>query len=254
MEHVPGEDLERSVRRAGALPLSRACDVACQVAGALAEAHQQGLIHRDIKPSNILLTPEGQAKLLDFGLVRCVRDSRRTEPGVVLGSLDYMPPEQACAGTVDHRADLYALGGVLYWCLTGKTPFPTRDTFTEQLLARQNQEPPSLLAARPEVPPELAAVLGRLMALRPEDRFPTAQAVVNALLPFLEMTAPHALPSAARLPNLPRAAAGPVRALVADDDPVGRLLCRRVLEGAGDRLRRGGQRSPGAGSGAGEAV
>jgi serine/threonine protein kinase len=107
MEYVPGDNLDKAVRTHGPLPVDRACGLVCQIASALAEAHQHQLIHRDIKPSNILVTPEGEAKLLDFGLARSARDRRLTDPGTVLGSLDYMAPEQAGAlGPIDHRADV----------------------------------------------------------------------------------------------------------------------------------------------------
>ncbi len=187
MEYVDGEDLDKHVRRCGPLPLAEACDLVCQLAGALAEAHQNGLVHRDIKPSNILVASTGQVKLLDFGLARRITDHRRlTERGAVLGTIDYMAPEQANAGApVDHRADLYALGGILCWCLTGAPPFPPRPNFTEQVIARVNQPPPALCQSRPDLPVALAAVVERLMATRPDDRYPTAQNVIGALLPFL---------------------------------------------------------------------
>ena len=146
MEYVPGENLDKSIRDHGPLAPVQACDLACQIASALAEAHQHQLIHRDIKPSNILVTPEGEAKLLDFGLAHGAQDRRLTEPGTVLGSLDYMAPEQAgAAGPIDLRADIYALGGVLWWCLTATPPFPPHNTLIEDLLARQIQAPPCLL-------------------------------------------------------------------------------------------------------------
>jgi response regulator RpfG family c-di-GMP phosphodiesterase/serine/threonine protein kinase len=242
MELVLGEDLDRHVRRHGPLPPAHACDLVCQVASALAEAHDHGLVHRDIKPSNVLVTPEGQAKLLDFGLARHVQSRHLTQPGTLLGSLDYMAPEQAgSAGAVDHRADLYALGGLLCWCLTGQPPFPAPAGFAEILLTRQSQPPPSLCRARPDLPAELDAVLARLMALRPDDRFANARAVIGALLPFLAAASGSLLPQAGAAPRPavpPGEAVGagrPARVLVVDDDPVGRLLCRGVLESRGMR-------------------
>jgi serine/threonine protein kinase len=123
MEYVPGQDLEAAVQDSGPLAPAKACDLIHQVASALAEANKHHLVHRDIKPSNIRVTPEGQAKLLDFGLARHMR-TRMTEPGTILGTLDFMAPEQAKdAGSVDIRADIYGLGGTLFWCLTGQLPF-----------------------------------------------------------------------------------------------------------------------------------
>src|SRR4029077_12033266 len=113
-----------------------------------AEAHKHNLVHRDIKPSNVQVTPEGQAKLLDFGLAR--KFSRTlTEQGTLLGTLDYMAPEQISdAHAVDIRADLYGLGGVLYWCLTGSTPFPSQRDFMKELSYRLYQQPPNIREKR----------------------------------------------------------------------------------------------------------
>src|SRR4029077_8866950 len=117
MEYVPGQDLEEDVLSRGPLGPGKHCNGAHRVACALAETHKFNLVHRDIKPSNVLLTSEEQAKLLEFGLMREV-GTRLTQPGTVLGTLDFMAPEQAQdASTVDVRADLYGLGGTLFWCL-----------------------------------------------------------------------------------------------------------------------------------------
>jgi response regulator RpfG family c-di-GMP phosphodiesterase/serine/threonine protein kinase len=245
MEYVPGEDLELQVRRKGPLAAATACNLVCQVASALAEAHRHNLIHRDIKPSNILVTPDGQAKLLDFGLARRFHDRHLTVPGTVLGSLDYMAPEQAGAGSgIDHRADIYALGGVLCWCLLGKPPFPTRETFAAELAARQTQLPPSLHGARPDLPAELDLVVARMMALRPEDRYPTAQAVMNALLPYLKDQRSGIRSQGSGVRSQETGTEGqasdkqplpaPVqRVLIADDSGTSRLFCRAVLQQAG---------------------
>jgi len=235
MEFVPGEDLDKNIRRRGPLPLAEACNLVCQVAGALAEAHQHGLVHRDIKPSNIMVTPEGQAKLLDFGLARRRQDRHLTEPGAVLGTLDYMAPEQAGTGApVDHRADVYALGGILCWCLTGKPPFPARPSYTEQLLARQAQIPPTLNEARPELPPEIDSIVSKLMAIRPEDRYPTAQSVIGALLPFLSAGSGVHRSLGRSLSALDMTADDrKQRVLIVDDEPVIRKLFRQFLQAEG---------------------
>ena len=124
MELVPGQDLEEYINATGPIPTAQACDIIHQVAAALVEADKHDLVHRDIKPANVRLTPDGQAKLLDFGLTRQFA-TRMTEPGTVLGTLDFMAPEQTCdAGSVDIRADIYALGSTLFWCLDGKDPLP----------------------------------------------------------------------------------------------------------------------------------
>jgi response regulator RpfG family c-di-GMP phosphodiesterase/serine/threonine protein kinase len=185
MEYVPGQDLEHYIVSEGPLNPSKACDLMHQIASALAEAHKHNLVHRDIKPSNIQITPEGQAKLLDFGLARHY-PTGLTEQGALLGTLDYMAPEQVQdAHTVDIRADIYGLGGVLYWCLTGQAPFPSKGNLMQELTTRMQQQPPSIRAKRPELPQELDDVVQRMMALHVEDRFATPQAVMRALLPFL---------------------------------------------------------------------
>ena len=186
MDYVPGQDLEEYVQVQGPLSPGRACSLGCQIASALTETHKFGLVHRDIKPSNILVTSEGQAKLLDFGLMRHF-NTRLTQPGTVLGTLDYMAPEQAQdASTVDIRADLYGLGGTLYWCLTGKLPFPPCVSPTETLIRRLTQPPPSPRQHVPDIPTQLEAVLVRLLATNPDDRYQTPHAVMQALVPFLK--------------------------------------------------------------------
>ena len=242
MEYVPGQDLEEYVQANGPQSPAKACDLMHQVASALAEAHNHNLVHRDIKPSNIRVTPEGQAKLLDFGLARHFRTGV-TEQGVLLGTVDYMAPEQVQdAHGVDIRADLYALGGTLYWCLTGQAPFPSSGNVVKELTARVSQEPPSVRAKRPEVPEELDAVIRRLMALDPDDRYPTPQAVMRALLPFLrpELRDHLLLPMGAagterQLANLESAAAvtNARHILLVDDQPEIRTYCRCVLQADG---------------------
>lgn len=185
MEFVEGVDLEDLVARQGPLPAARAADLIYQVASALAEAHKHELVHRDIKPSNILVTNEDQAKLLDFGLARQF-NNRLTEPGTVLGTIDYLAPEQARdSSAVDIRADIYALGGTMYWCLAARTPFSAQPSLTRELALRMTQAAPSIRNLRPDLPAELDAVIGRMMALRPDDRYAEPQAVMRALLPFL---------------------------------------------------------------------
>ena len=243
MEYVPGANLERFIQREGPLAPAKACDLICQIASALAEAHQHGLIHRDIKPSNILVTPDGQAKLTDFGLARTFQDRRLTKPGMVLGSVDYIAPEQARDSTnIDLRADLYSLGATLYWCLAGKTPFPPQGSILLDLALRQSQLPALLKNVRLDIPTELSAVVMRMMAIHPEDRYPSAQAVIQALLPYLQpLSSPHLLLTsrpASAIPT-PSGEAGEVtapkarRVLIVDDDAMGRTLSREILEQEG---------------------
>ena len=249
MEYVPGEDLEEVVRRHGPMNAARACAIAYQMASALGETHKYGLVHRDIKPSNIMLTGEDQAKLLDFGLTRHF-GHRMTVPGTILGTIDYMAPEQARdASTVDIRADIFGLGGTLYWCLTGRLPFPFDGNPVEALTRRLTSAPPSARAVVPDLPPELDAVVAKMMALRPDDRYADPGAVMQALLPFVRAATGEyqkltALSFADRVPELgpvpgviqlpdlgPRA--GEFRVLVVDDESSVRELCRQLLQAEG---------------------
>jgi len=236
MEYVPGQDLEQLLRISGQLSVPKTCDLMHQVAAALAEAHNHNLVHRDIKPSNIQVTPEGQAKLLDFGLARRFRGGM-TEPGTLLGTLDFMAPEQIQdASTVDIRADLYALGGVLYWCMTGQTPFLSSGNIVQDLAARLQTPPPSLCCKRPELPRELDAVLKRLMALEPDDRFATPQAVMRALLPFLKTEMHEHSSDISPSDTAPATDETSKRAhqiLLVDDEPSIRNFCRYVLKSEG---------------------
>ncbi len=240
MEYVPGRDLEDRVKTDGPLPPAQACGLAYQVASALAEAHEHQLVHRDIKPSNIMVTAEGQAKLLDFGLARQFRN-RVTEPGTILGTVEFMAPEQMYdAGSVDIRADIYALGGVLFWCLTGRTPFVPQENLVQDVSHRLASPPPSLRGLRPEFAPDLDHVIARAMALDPNDRFPTPQTMMRALLPYLqaEMRIPRLKGESkiALMPTKPDSVSGmpsPHQILIIDDEKEIRLLGRCGLAAEG---------------------
>jgi response regulator RpfG family c-di-GMP phosphodiesterase/tRNA A-37 threonylcarbamoyl transferase component Bud32 len=239
MEFVDGPDLENLIRTRGPLSVGRACEFGHQMASALSAAHTRGLVHRDIKPTNILIAEGHQAKLLDFGLAQDVRQ-RLTEPGVLLGTLEYMAPEQAQdAHLADIRADLYGLGGVLFWCLAGRPPFPSAGPAPMEIARRLTQPPPSVRTFRPEVPAALDQVLARLMAPKPEDRYPDPQAVVRALLPFRGGSNETIVD---RPLITPKAATenAPARILVVDDEPGLRRLCRNTLAAAGAELDEAG--------------
>lgn len=235
MEYVPGQDLEEYVRNVGPLSISHGCGLAYQIASALAETNKFNLVHRDIKPSNIMITSEDQAKLLDFGLSRHF-GTRLTVPGAVLGTIDFMSPEQARdSSTVDVRADLFSLGGVLFWCLTGRLPFPSTGSPIECLSRRLNQAPPSLREYLPDCPDELDSTVRRMMATDPANRFATPQAVMQALLPLLrgdclELEPARRAKSAPSFFGLkstePKARP---RVLIVDDEPEIRSLCKHLL-------------------------
>jgi response regulator RpfG family c-di-GMP phosphodiesterase len=209
MDLVPGSDLQATVADAGPLPVHRAAALFRQVAEALGEAHRHGLVHRDIKPSNVLVTPDWKAKVLDFGLAR--HPSRElTEPGLLVGSVGYMAPEQIeNPSRVDGRADVFALGASLYLALTGRDPFPVTGDLRVQVARRLSGAVPRVREHRPELPAELDALVAKLMDPDPDRRFPCAAAVASALLPF----AAYRPAAAAR-----GAAAGRPRVLVIDDD------------------------------------
>ncbi len=237
MEYVPGQDLEALVKQQGPLEPLQACDIIYQVAAALDAAHRHQLIHRDIKPSNVQVTPEGQAKLLDFGLARHFCNTM-TDFGMVLGTLAFMAPEQATdASSVGPQADLYSLGGTLYWCLTGRRPFPAQNNPAQDLLIRLKQPPPSPRDVRPEVPAELDVVVTRLMAINPAERYPTAQSVMRALLPFLKPDSrDHVLQpverAAVKAGESSEKGRGH-RVLIVDDESGVRKICRYALEADG---------------------
>ena len=242
MELVPGTDLEMAVA-AAPLSLGFACHIAHQVADALIEAHRHGLVHRDIKPSNVIVTPDGQAKLLDFGLARLPAEERLTRSGAQLGTVGYMSPEQSRnAHAVDARADVFGLGATLFFAITGQAPYSDAPMFAVA--------PPSARALRPDVPAGLDATISRMMAHDPQFRYPTAEAVMRALLPYLPAAgtrhAAHAQSTCIPQP-VPRSSptlsaatiirstadAGPGRVLIVDDQPDIRRLCRVSLAAEG---------------------
>jgi len=189
MEYVRGTDLARLVRDRGPLPAAEACDLARQAATGLQHAHEHGMVHRDIKPQNLMLTAGGQVKILDFGLARFASEFPAggvTADGAILGSADYVAPEQVeDPRTADIRSDLYGLGCTLYFLLAGRPPFPG-GTILQKLTAHAHREPAPLAGFRADLPPGLAAVVGRLMAKDPAARFPSPAEAAAALARFAE--------------------------------------------------------------------
>jgi YVTN family beta-propeller protein len=194
MRYVDGIDLAGLLERDGPLAPGPALAVGGQVAGALDAAHAAGLVHRDVKPANVLLTMEDGAPthawLADFGLTRRVGGAREvTASGQVLGTIDYIAPEQVEGGKVDGRADQYSLGCVLFECLTGVVPF-RRDSELAVLWAHVNDPPPRLGEHRPGLPAALDDVIGRALAKAPGDRYPSCGALVAAAKAALTGTTP----------------------------------------------------------------
>ena len=181
MEYLDGPTLGELVRDTGPLPPGRVVYLLRQVCGALVEAHAAGLVHRDLKPGNVIVAALGGqrdvAKLLDFGLVQDLSadaDDRLTRSGTVLGTPAYMSPEQAAGeSAVDARGDVYGLGAVAFFALTGRPPFQGK-ALGQVLAAHRSEPPPPLTDLRPDVPTDLAAVVARCLAKDPTDRFPSA--------------------------------------------------------------------------------
>jgi WD40 repeat protein len=187
MEYVPGMDLLRCVRERGPLPIAEACEYARQAALGLQHAADHGLVHRDIKPQNLMLTQSGTVKILDFGLASFVVDRRDadglTGDGAIMGTPDYIAPEQARdARRADIRADIYSLGCTLRYLLTGQVLRPD-GTALEKIMAHVEQSAAPLAAMRADVPDELQDVLDRMTARRPEDRYQSPAEVAAALAP-----------------------------------------------------------------------
>jgi serine/threonine-protein kinase len=172
-EYVDGENLKQLLARTGPLPTRRALELAMEIADALAFAHEHGLIHRDVKPQNVLMTPDGDAKVTDFGIARSIDvEHGVTQTGTVLGTSNYLSPEQACGKPTTPSTDVYSLGVVLYELLTGEVPFPG-ENFVAVAMKHMNEMPPDLLEQRPDVPLRLAAAVDRALEKEPARRFPS---------------------------------------------------------------------------------
>ncbi|MGA9520515.1 MAG: protein kinase [Myxococcaceae bacterium] len=200
MELVEGESLKQLVKREGPLSLGRAVDIIEQAARALAHAHELGVVHRDIKPHNVMVQRLGQqdfVKVLDFGLVKAVEqddEQQLTSTGQVLGTPQYMPPEQAGGEPVDYRSDLYSLGGVLYFCLTGGSPFGA-NTVRKALQSALFQTVPSIGNRREGAPVPIAVdeFLRKALAREKEDRYQSAAEFIEHLRAALTGLRPEEL-------------------------------------------------------------
>lgn len=219
MRLVEGLDLGRLLARTGPLAPERAAHVTIQVAGALDAAHARGLVHRDVKPANILITadrPE-HAYLTDFGLAKHAGAlTRVTRADQWVGTLDYLAPEQIRGQQVNARADVYALTGVLYHCLTGKTPFP-RDSAAAAMWAHVSAPPPSPAGVRPELPLELDPVIARGMAKDPSERYASASDLAQAAALALGLA--HLLSTSAATAHAPDESPEPSAVTLISDSP-----------------------------------
>lgn len=183
MELLEGEDLRSLVERRVDVPLADRVRIALEICAGLGHAHAQGVVHRDVKPANILVTTRGQVKLLDFGLARVAAWESITRQGVILGTPDYMSPEQASGGTVDQRTDLFATGSVLYEFLTWRKPFPGK-TLHAVLYEIVSHQPVPVLRVNPDVPARLAHVIHRMLEKDTERRYAHMEDVARDLRPI----------------------------------------------------------------------
>ncbi len=212
LHHCPGETLKKKIER-GPLPLGQAIRFASQLASALAAAHGAGITHRDVKPANVMVTHDGTAKLLDFGLAKLAGDAGVTDRGLVVGTLAYMAPEQARGETVDARADVWSFGVTVFEMLTGRRPFSDDTAPTPAMLARSSA--PSVRHLRPEVPAALDDIVGRCLEPRKDRRFSSMAEVVGALASLASEPRPEGTAVSSRRIRSRFRRAGLVAAIVA---------------------------------------
>ncbi len=188
MEYVDGQTLDKLIEQGGPIACGRAVEYITQAAAGLQHAYEKGFVHRDVKPANLMLSKDGTIKILDMGLARSFDpDDKLTEvldQGAVVGTADYISPEQAMnCPDLDIRADIYSLGATFFTLVTGRPPF--EGNTTQKLLQHQMRTPPTLVSIDRTFPPGLSAVIERMLAKSPEDRFQTPAEVIAALTPWL---------------------------------------------------------------------
>jgi serine/threonine-protein kinase len=179
-EYIDGQNLKELVVRHGRLSVPEALELGAQMARALAFAHEHGLIHRDVKPQNVLLDGDGRARVTDFGIARSLDVEGITLAGTVLGTADYIAPEQAGGRPVDAQTDVYSLGAVLFELLAGDVPF-SGDNFVTVAMKHVNEPPPDLMQVRADVPARVADAIDRALEKDPRRRFPSMDAFAAEL-------------------------------------------------------------------------
>jgi serine/threonine-protein kinase len=180
MEFVEGQSLAQVISRHTTLPLARVRGFVSEICDGLTAAHAQGVIHRDLKPANVIITPDQRVKIIDFGLARVANLEGMTATGMLLGTPEYMAPEQIKGGNLDGRTDLYALGALTYHAITGRPPF-TGDTPIGVSLAQATEQPIPPSSLRPGLDPQWDVFVLKALSKAKEDRFETAQAMRDAL-------------------------------------------------------------------------
>jgi serine/threonine-protein kinase len=211
-EFIEGMNLRDMVQQRGPLPVSNAVGYVYQIAHALDHAWQREVVHRDIKPSNILVTPEGQAKLVDMGLARLRQmddeDDELTATGITLGTFDYISPEQARdPRSADARSDMYSLGCTLFYMLTGQAPF-AQGTALQKLLQHQSERPPDVRSFRSDIPDSVVRLLRRMLAKSPGDRQQTPAELVGELAEIIAELGSQLPYASGALPWTPRSRGG----------------------------------------------
>lgn len=218
MEYLPGCTLKQVIKDEAPLPVERALDITRQIAEGLNHAHQRNIIHRDIKPHNILITPDGQIKVTDFGIARAISAGTLTQTGEVVGSVQYSSPEQAKGEAAGPQSDLYSLGCVLYELLTGTVPFKG-DTLVSIALQHLQDEVVPIRQIRPDLPASVEAIVKKAMAKDLAKRYPSAMALLKDIYALQQKTgwekklleetdSPTQVWSAAALKNTPAPPSG----------------------------------------------